>query len=558
MDGIAAAARLRFALEALRRRQRVFALDQQAVRRQSNAARMADAEPRGIALMRCPEREPLVGFLVERGLHVGGARKLGIEGRLAAVGAGEDRRGGLLEGQRRMGRCRAGEHPPIVVVRGRRPAIDDDGVLARAHLEGEASGMRLHAQRTGRRCRHIGDDERAPSLHARIARVRRGAERRAADVVISEHGGERVGRGRAAAVEAHHGAVAEAEEADHRHGAVDGVGELLRRHAVARHEALPERQEIEQEIDERGRVARDMPAVGHDLTVELLAERLQIAVDHRLLLGDAEPGIDERHERYETRRAVRSVTIARREIAKMRRQRMEEGLVGFRIAGIENHHGVGQPGDDPPPDDLRLPGEPAHGLMQSQKVADQRLGLLARQLAARGAQMPEPAEAVKLARPAFRRRRDFERRLRVELDQAAGEAEMAVVDLGGEARIGGAQILWRKQELLGLRARIAEARHAQEHEAAEGRPARAQYQRATGPGRHEGQSPCSIISNTRPRLQSGASGPPRTMLGHCRTASGQDQEASGLSGRGYCYLLRFRRAAKNPSMPLHSGVPRSS
>ena len=108
VDGIAAAARLRLALEALRRRQRVFALDQQAVRRQSNAARMADAEPRGIALMRCPEREPLVGFLVERGLHIGGAGKLGIQRRLAAVGAGEDRRGGLLEGQASNGPASSG------------------------------------------------------------------------------------------------------------------------------------------------------------------------------------------------------------------------------------------------------------------------------------------------------------------------------------------------------------------------------------------------------------------------------------------------------------------
>ena len=242
----------------------------------------------------------------------------------------------------------------------------------------------------------------------------------------------------------------------------------------------------------------------------------------------------------------------------MRRQRMEEGLVRFRIAGIEHDHGVGQPGDDPAPDHLRLPGEPAHGLMQSQKIAEQRLGLLARQLAAGRAQMPEPGETVKLARPAFRRRRDFERRLRVELDQAAGEAEMAVIDLGGEARIGGAQILRRKQELLGLRARITDARHAQEHEAPKGaRPARNISARPALAGmrvsRHAQSS--RIIG---PAFKSGASGPPRTMLGHCRTASGQDQEASGPSGRGCCYLLRFRRAAKNPSMPLHSGVPRSS
>ena len=50
---------------------------------------------------------------------------------------------------------------------------------------------------------------------------------------------------------------------------------------------------------------------------------------------------------------------------------------------------------------------------------------------------------------------------------------MAVIDLGGEARIGSAQILRRKQELLSLGAGIRDARHAQEHEAPKGaRPAR--------------------------------------------------------------------------------------
>ena len=67
--------------------------------------------------------------------------------------------------------------------------------------------------------------------------------------------------------------------------------------AVARDETLPERQEIEQELDQRRRVARDMPAVGQDLAVELLAERPRVALDHGLLLGDAEPGIDQRHQR---------------------------------------------------------------------------------------------------------------------------------------------------------------------------------------------------------------------------------------------------------------------
>ena len=143
-----------------------------------------------------------------------------------------------------------------------------------------------------------------------------------------------------------------------------------------------------------------------------LQNGFEIAIHHRLLLGDAQPGIDQRHEGDEARHAVRRVAIARREIAELRRERVQERLVGLRVARIEHHHRVGQPGDHPPPDDLRLPGEAAHRLRSLTKSLDQRLGLLARQLAARGAQMPEPAEAVKLARPPFGRRRDLEGRLR--------------------------------------------------------------------------------------------------------------------------------------------------
>src|SRR4029077_19994632 len=146
----------------------------------------------------------------------------------------------------------------------------------------------------------------------------------------------------------------EPEETDHGHGAIDSVGKLLRRPAVARYEALRERQEIEQKLNERRRVAGDMTAISHDLTVELLAEWFQIALDHRLLLGNAETGIDERHESDEPRRAVWGVTGACRQIAKVRRERMQEGLVGFRVAGIKHHHGVRQPGDDPASDHLRL------------------------------------------------------------------------------------------------------------------------------------------------------------------------------------------------------------
>src|SRR6266508_3957191 len=80
--------------------------------------------------------------------------------------------------------------------------------------------------------------------------------------------------------------------------------------------------------------------------------------------------------------------------------------------------------------------------------------------------MPEPAEAVKLARPALRWRIDLEGGFGVDLGEFPGEAEMPVVKLGGEAWVCGPELLRGKQQLLGPGARIAEARHAREHEAA--------------------------------------------------------------------------------------------
>ena len=228
---------------------------------------------------------------------------------------------------------------------------------------------------------------------------------------------------------------------------------------------------------------------------------------------------------------------------------MQEGLVGLRIARIEHHHRVGQPGDHPPPHHLGLPGEAAHRLVQLEEIAEQGLGLLARQLAAGDPQMPEPAEAVKLARPSFGRRRDLEGRLRAKLDQAAGETEMAVVDLGGKARIGGAQVLGSKQELLSFSPGIREARHAQEHEAAKrARPARKLSARPAlagkGVSRHAQSS--RILG---PACKSGASGPPRKTswaLSDCSRAGSR-----GLGPKAAWKLLFFAFQARGEE-PVHA------
>ena len=65
-------------------------------------------------------------------------------------------------------------------------------------------------------------------------------------------------------------AVAVAEEAQHRHHAVDGVVERGGGAHVARREGLAQRQQIEQQFDQRAGIAADMAAVGQDLPLELV------------------------------------------------------------------------------------------------------------------------------------------------------------------------------------------------------------------------------------------------------------------------------------------------
>ena len=114
--------------------------------------------------------------------------------------------------------------------------------------------------------RPVSISTRVPAaLDPLVAGMRRVGERRAARVVIGQDGGEQVGRRRAHAVEQRESAVAVPEEAQHRHHAVDGVEQRRRRRDVARGERLPQRQQVDQQLDQRAGIAADVSAVGQDL-----------------------------------------------------------------------------------------------------------------------------------------------------------------------------------------------------------------------------------------------------------------------------------------------------
>ena len=125
--------------------------------------------------------------------------------------------------------------------------------------------MRLRAEGNWRRAAGVDEEHRAARLHALVAGIM-GARRRCAKrLVIGDQRCHQPAGGGGDAVEMRKGAVAMTEEAKHRHHPVDVVQQPLGRHEPACDQRLPERQQVDEESDQGGRIARDVTAVGQDL-----------------------------------------------------------------------------------------------------------------------------------------------------------------------------------------------------------------------------------------------------------------------------------------------------
>ena len=341
------------------RRELLLAGNQIAVGSDEDLPGVADAVAPHIAVVGALDTQvPAFALIGKRPLRVERADQRRVRFGLRAFARdGELGQRVVLEAQGRVRWRRARIEPPFLELRCRRPAIDDDRRIAGAHLEGQEARMGVARQRCCGRRSEIAQDQSRAGLDAHIAGIRGRADRRAVDVIIGTHRGQGIGRRRTGSVEAGHRTVAEPEEAQHRHDAVDRVRQLLGRRTVACHEALAQRQQIEQQFDQCFGIARDMSAVWQDLALELAAKRLGVAIHHGLLVGDAKPAVEQRHERQEPRHAVGRIPVTGGQIAKLRGECLEEGLVGFGLACIENENRVGQPRNHAPGDDLRLPGQ---------------------------------------------------------------------------------------------------------------------------------------------------------------------------------------------------------
>ena len=171
-----------------------------------------------------------------------------------------------------MGRRRARGMGDGVVRAAGKAAIHDDALRAARELEGQAARTGFRRLMDRRAGPDVGDEQRLAGLEPLVARMGRVVDRLAAHVVVGEQRRELVGRGYAHAVEMREGAVAVAEQAQHRQHAVDGVESASGRIDLAAREHLAQGQEIEEELDEQARIAARMAAVREDLAVELAGE----------------------------------------------------------------------------------------------------------------------------------------------------------------------------------------------------------------------------------------------------------------------------------------------
>ena len=275
-------------------------------------------------------------------------------------------------------------------------------------------------------------------------------ERGAAGIVIGQDGGQNIGLRGPHAVEQCEISIAVPEEAQHRHHAIDGIEQRQRRRDVARGERGAQRQEIDQQFDERARIAADMAAVGENLPGQLFRQPLGGGADVTLLARHAQRGVGERDGGLQTRHAVACMRHRTPEVADLPGQAAQKAAIELHVGIIEQQWRLAQPGDHASGDNVGSPGDGVAGIVEGDPFVDQRAGIGAGDAGLSGAQMAQPAEAQQRDRPILGWRSDLKRRAGVAEDNLAGEGEPASIDLGRPRRVGRAQVLRRDDDAVGL------------------------------------------------------------------------------------------------------------
>ena len=144
--------------------------------------------------------------------------------------------------------------------------------------------------------------------------------------------------------------------------------------STPRGKALAQRQEVEQQLDEDGGVAAQMPAVGLDLPLQLGGQQLLRLRQLAVVVGDAKVGVDETDQGEEPGVAVGRVAPGGGEVGDLIGEAGHDGGVALGLGAIEQHTRVRQPGDDAAADDLGRPDMGPLPPPAPDPFADQLLG----------------------------------------------------------------------------------------------------------------------------------------------------------------------------------------
>ena len=251
-----------------------------------------------------------------------------------------------------------------------------------------------------------------------------------------------------------------AKQPQHRHHPVDGVEQLLRRLDAARRVSLPQRQQVEQKVDEHLWVTADVAAVREHLDVDLGGQRVCTSSLQRAGALDAEAEFRERERRQQPVVADETAVQSTIEGLAMRRQRLHEPIIEAAVGAIEDDRRLRQPREHPARHDARFPGDGLRGMREGlEEFVDKHPAALAHAGNIGGAKVTQPAEARELPRPnlcvaaAFPAVRAVrladEGRAASRIDDLAPEGEIAGADVGGDGRIARADILRRDQQPFG-------------------------------------------------------------------------------------------------------------
>ncbi len=307
--------------------------------------------------------------------------------------------------------------------------------------------MRERRKLRRRRAAGIDNQHARTCLDALIAGIGRIDQSLCSRVVISKHRGEQIGRRDAHSVEQRQCAVAMAQKPQHRQHAIDRIQQLRRQWHTLRRIGLAQRKKIEQQADQRFRIAADMASIGQDLPIELLAQKLGALAQQRRRAQRAKTEFRKRDRSEKTLLAAHPGSKLMLEKILRTRKTAHEATIEGMVGAFEDHRRLREKGEQAANDDPRFPRGILIGHASvAQKIIDERARIGARKRAVGGPQMPQPAEPVQAAFPLWLPRFDLEWQPAMRIDDFTRESEITGIDVRRDGRIGGAYILRRDQQ----------------------------------------------------------------------------------------------------------------